>query len=243
MKARDFINQLLTCTRYRVEKVAPSFNHFADHKLQIDLEYIIAHRILKNKNFYFVQIGANDGVTDDPIYKLVSEHKLKGLLVEPLPDVFELLKKNYENNNLVKAVNLAVHPTAKNMSLYRIKEEEFLGKAASGKSSFSKEHLLKWKKKVDNLEELIIEEKVNCLHLMELLTQENINQVDLMQIDVEGFDFEVIKMIDFDKIKPSIIHYEHDHLSIDDTKSCLELLVKQGYKILSEKNDTIAYLV
>ena len=28
--------------------------------------------------------------------------------------------------------------------------------------------------------------------------------LDLLQIDTEGFDFEIIKMINFDKIKPSI---------------------------------------
>jgi hypothetical protein len=44
-------------------------------------------------NFFFVQIGANNGQRFDPIYELVTRHKLAGLAIEPLPDLFEELKK------------------------------------------------------------------------------------------------------------------------------------------------------
>jgi len=36
---------------------------------------------LKGEEFYFVQIGANDGKTDDPIREYIEKYHLKGLLV------------------------------------------------------------------------------------------------------------------------------------------------------------------
>jgi hypothetical protein len=36
--------------------------------------------------------------------------------------------------------------------------------------------------------------------------------VDLVQIDVEGKDFDVIQLIDFNWMIPQCIHYESSHL-------------------------------
>src|SRR5262245_49306956 len=60
-------------------------------------------------NFFFVQIGANDG--QDAIHELVVRHKLGGLAVEPLPDVFAKLRKTYHKYPKVKLCNLAIHKT------------------------------------------------------------------------------------------------------------------------------------
>lgn len=45
------------------------------------------------ENVKFIQIGANDGITDDPIRKYILNHNWKGVLVEPNASVFESLKK------------------------------------------------------------------------------------------------------------------------------------------------------
>mmetsp|Transcript_79962 Transcript_79962/g.213973 ORF Transcript_79962/g.213973 Transcript_79962/m.213973 type:complete len:161 (-) Transcript_79962:841-1323(-) len=44
---------------------------------------------------FFVEIGANDGKFADPLFEKVNAWKWRGLLVEPLEDVFRLLKQNY----------------------------------------------------------------------------------------------------------------------------------------------------
>ena len=68
--------------------------------------------------------------------------------------------------------------------------------------------------------------------------------IDLLQIDVEGYDYEIIKMIDFERVKPLIIHFEHGHLPIEQFEECLEVLIKQGYAIsVEDGGDTTAYIV
>lgn len=48
----------------------------------------------------FLQIGSNDGLTRDPIYQLISRNNgWCGLFVEPVPYLFERLKKNYSSVN------------------------------------------------------------------------------------------------------------------------------------------------
>ena len=52
-------------------------------------------------NFFFVQIGACDGVFVDPIHRFIIKHRWRGVLVEPVPYLFNLLMQNYEGYNLI----------------------------------------------------------------------------------------------------------------------------------------------
>ena len=47
------------------------------------------------EDFFFIQVGANDGRNGDPIFSLVTELGWKGILLEPQKLVFENLLRNY----------------------------------------------------------------------------------------------------------------------------------------------------
>ena len=59
------------------------------------LKLVVDSRIAAGQSVRFVQIGANDGVTGDPLRELVLKHQLSGIFVEPLPDLFARLQANY----------------------------------------------------------------------------------------------------------------------------------------------------
>ena len=45
-----------------------------------------------------IQIGANDGLRFDNINKYIKKYKPKAILVEPIKEYFNELKKNYKND-------------------------------------------------------------------------------------------------------------------------------------------------
>src|SRR5262245_27368062 len=47
--------------------------------------------------FFFVNIGANDGVSNDPIYPFLREHAWRGIVVEPFAPLLEELRSNYRD--------------------------------------------------------------------------------------------------------------------------------------------------
>ncbi|MGM0520097.1 MAG: hypothetical protein ACQERD_10685 [Campylobacterota bacterium] len=54
--------------------------------------------ILKKKELpYVVQVGANDGKSNDPIFKHLQKTECKAVFVEPQPDVYEKLLENYKD--------------------------------------------------------------------------------------------------------------------------------------------------
>jgi hypothetical protein len=52
---------------------------------------------------------------------------------------------------------------------------------------------------------------------------------------VEGYDGEIIKMIDFAAVRPAIIKHEHQHLSLSERKDVERILATHGYRLLREK--------
>ena len=84
-------------------------------------------------------------------------------------------------------------------------------------------------------------EKVKYLTLDQLLAKHQIRQLDLLQIDAEGYDFEILKTLDFNKVKPRFINYERVLLQ-DQEPACREMLEKHGYRLIDWGLDTLCIL-
>lgn len=208
------------------------------------LEFLIRAEIARHpgKTFNIVQIGANDGCRYDPYRKYIERFKLPGVLVEPIPDVYQKLVNNYKDQPQLAFENAAIGPENGSMPLYRLAENGEVLDGMSVYASFSRNHVEKFRNRAKTPME-IESIKVPVITFETLIEKHNIDHVSLLAIDTEGFDFEIIKSIDFNKIKPRIIEYEHSHLSYKDELECIKLLVSRGYKILrSCSDDTLAIL-
>ncbi len=67
-----------------------------------------------------------------------------------------------------------------------------------------------------------------------------IEQVDLIQIDAEGYDWPIIRSIDFARLRPRILRFEYRHMLGRDADACLALLADHGYRFIIEVRDIIA---
>lgn len=205
----------------------------------------------KVDNFYFIQVGSNDGFQNDPLYKFIKLFNWKGILLEPQKKAFDSLTKVYKKDNVIP-VNKAISHNTENRFLYKLGFTD--SRWASGISSFNKDHLeqkiadgyveKKCKKEgiipPENKDAWIVKETVYCTTFEELIDAYQISKLDLLQIDTEGFDFEVIKLLDFSLLKPGAIVYEHESLSLEDQKNCIEYLTKSGYNVNQFGRDSVA---
>jgi FkbM family methyltransferase len=157
---------------------------------------LVAKLLTQTSPIKFVQIGANDGVRFDSLYFTVTQHRWPGLVVEPLPDIFERLRSNYLDYPEVTPINIAVHPTDLVATIYRV-DQNHIGKCpdwAAGIASFLPNH----HEKLNIPSEFVVSEVVKCRPLMSILSEYKMLDASLLQIDTEGYDSEVIKMIDFE---------------------------------------------
>lgn len=208
------------------------------------LDKIIRNYNKTNKNFFFVQIGANDGLKADPMYLYVKKYNWKGILVEPVKYIFERLKENYNGTKNVYFENVAIADKDGYKNFYRLKHIK--GKDVplwyDEIGSFLKENVVKHKDKFPDLENYLITEKIRCLTLDSLFKKYNLKKIDFLQIDAEGYDYHIVKQIPFNKLKPKMIRYEDRHLSAEQQEYCKNLLIKNGYEIVKITGDTLAYL-
>ena len=215
-------------------------------KDEVNFLLTMLYFFLKRQNsLFYVQIGANDGVSFDPIFNFVMENKekIQGIVIEPSIDYYNQLVENYKILDNVKKLNIAIHNNEKKMDLYRVDKNkiEKLPGWTKGIGSFNKEH-----HNLSNLSsEFIVKESVNCISFKELIEQYKIENIDLLQIDTEGYDAEIILNIDFNSIKPKLIHFEHGMREGVMSRSTFDkvsaILHKNGYEIIIEPFDALAY--
>ncbi len=199
---------------------------------------------LKSDDFFFVQIGSNDGVIHDPLFQYINRYRWKGILVEPIDYYFERLKANYKDNPQLLFENVAISEKQEIRDFYRVKEElDFLPAWSKGLGTFYPQVLLKHRWLIPKLKNYIVKERVSCISLKQLFERHRVEKIDLLMIDTEGYDSEIIKQLDFDTIKPSIIIYEHKHLKTIDKKTCELLLEKQEYFLSKHFSNTMATLL
>lgn len=196
-----------------------------------------------NPNAKFIQIGSNNGISADPINKLIVENNWHGVLIEPIKYLFEDLKRNYSavQSRLIFE-NCAIGTTNGEVSFYRMKKSDLpdLPYWYDQIGSFNKDVVMKHANRIPHFSELFMEEKVSTITLRDLLSKHSISRIDLIQIDTEGYDFEILKMIPFGQMKIDFIMFENKHLKKSDFKKAIKMLKKNGYKIGLQYKDTIA---
>jgi FkbM family methyltransferase len=213
--------------------------HLSHKAPSIDiLDLAIRDLMSRKPDIFFLQIGAHDGVSYDPIHDYVTRFHWKGLLVEPQPAVFRKLRETYRDEKQLLFENSALAQRDGSIELHCF-ENANAEDHASMLTSTRKHYLAM---NGDGHRGALKTITVPALTLESLLAKHRIERVNLLQIDTEGFDFEIIKMIDFKRTKPEIIHYENNFLNRRQKSECARILGGQNYSLLNLGIDTIAYL-
>lgn len=204
-------------------------------------ERIMEKTFKKEKDFSFIQVGANDGVSFDDLYSFVTNRNSKGVVIEPIKEYFNELVANYKNFDNIKPVNMAVYINKTVLKIHKINPDRISNYPdwVKGIASLDKEH----HKKTDISQEDMITEDVNADHLMKIVRKNyngDIKKLDFLQVDTEGFDYQVIKMIDFEIMTPKILKFEHVNVTEKEIKELNVMLSNKGYKMFNEGGDTIA---
>jgi FkbM family methyltransferase len=195
------------------------------------LPFVVAQELLRNPRLTFLQIGAFDGVGDDDLRELVFAHQLHGVLVEPQPLAFARLQQAYKHQPQVTLLQAAIAEQEGTRDLYCRRG------AASMAASFDREHL----RRHGIPDEEIIAQPVACHTVTSALGVGRLERADLIQIDAEGYDWRIIRSIDFARIQPRILRFEYRHIPPREADECLSFLAERGYRFLVESRDIIAH--
>ncbi|WP_242094289.1 FkbM family methyltransferase [Aestuariivivens sediminicola] len=199
-------------------------------------------KYIPNRDIQVLQIGSNDGVSGDPLNKLIKKnYKWNVLFVEPIPSLFEKLKVNYGLDKRYKFENAGINKDGKPQKFYRIGDEAFdkiinLSEDYKQIGSFSREQVKKLSS--EEVKNYIEELDVTCMNLDELLNKHKIKTLDLVQIDAEGYDWKILSQLNLEIFKPEMIIFEVLNLLEIEKKQALNFL-KNSYYIFHMRIDYI----
>ena len=174
-----------------------------------------------------IQIGANDGRRFDVINKYIEQYKTKSILVEPIKEYFDQLKKNYTSHGNIFFENLAISVKNQINYLYKVKTIDLdkYDEHIKGISSFDFNHLIKHGVKKKH----ITKEKIESTSIIKLFEKYNFD-INLLFIDAEGYDADiVIDLLENSNFKPIII-IEYVHIQSTTFKKLNNLLKEKNYK-------------
>jgi FkbM family methyltransferase len=199
----------------------------------------------------FIQLGASDGLRNDPIREFVVWNEWSGVFVEPIPPVFDMLKGNYgylDRDELSFANCLVTDQDHVSHTIYAYSEEflseydleermEFLRK-----SSIHKEHLNQFIPVEKRSDEVIEEFQIPSFTLKSLIEGFfPYEEVDLLVIDVEGAELPILRQLQTLISLPRAVFYESEHLN-EDFDVAIELLSGMGYSTEHVGGNSLARL-
>lgn len=193
-------------------------------------------------DIFFLQIGAHDGKTDDKLYPFARARSWKGVLIEPVPYLFDRLVANYASSTGMIFENKALMAKDGEALMYRLREtEDPLPPWYDQLCSFNRDVIMRHKKSIPNIEDYLIEERVECISFATLVARHRIDHIDLILIDTEGYDLEILKTIDFHRFHPKLVIYEQKHLSHAEKVAAVRLLERNAYAVHRSGANNIAH--
>lgn len=211
--------------------------------------------ITEKAGFAVVQLGAFVGKTsNDPLFEAIGKRLREGqgklVVVEPVKCYFDELVNNYRNIPGVAFENVAIADRSGPATFYRLGVDpvayghpEWLSQLGSLKKERMTELWDKYEGDKTLKEFYLanqVEEIVECITFPDLMSRHNLREVDLLQIDVEGYELEILRTIDFNKFPTRFVNYEC--VLLHEKRADAESLMSGwGYRLIDYNQDTFCY--
>ena len=205
-------------------------------------DVVCRHMFEVGPELTFVQIGAYDGVSTDPLRKYIERCGWSGVMLEPQPRPANQLRALYRHNPKIVILEAALDSERRKRNLYTIEAGGF-PEWAGGMASFDRNHILRQKYLIEGLEGMVRELRVDCVIFDDILDYLPENRLDLLQIDAEGADGQILLLFPFERLKPAIIHWEIKNMTRSQQEQALDRVITHGYRVSrSGGEDALAVL-
>jgi FkbM family methyltransferase len=205
-----------------------------------------------------VQVGANDGVINDPLHDFLRRfpERTEVTLIEPQRALIPYLEANYAFHPARRIFNGAVGPAGV-LCLHSITPQAWdkidapyardwpAYRAPTGVTSTDRDHVIRWLRTYGrpglDVEAAVVREEAPSLPLPDLLDRLSVGRrIDVLQVDAEGFDDEVIFHAAIEETQPRLINFEMANLPAPRFQALTQHLQANGFTISEQGGDCLA---
>jgi FkbM family methyltransferase len=181
-----------------------------------------------------LQVGACDGLRDDPLHHFLTTRPCRAHLLEPLPENFQRLQNTYAAHPHITLHCEALTDTASGTATLHVPEG---GGDIKTVASFD-----------PTLHKVILIDEirygptrpveVRTITITDFCRREHITHFHIIQIDAEGMDARLVTSILRAGLRPAILNFEHLHIKTGEVKPLFTLLETCGYHWLHDNLNT-----
>jgi len=183
-----------------------SFSHVTSKGEPLD---ILLDSIMKKTNGFFIELGANDGLTQSNTAMLEFNRGWKGILIEPSPNAYAECCKNRPAS---MCFNLACVSNTFEGNEVR---GDFNGSMMSSVDGLRKER------------QDLVSVKVSTLE--KILDSVGATTIDLLSLDTEGYELEILKGLNLNKHRPRYMLIE---IYTNEYSTIIEYLSNHSYNLV-----------
>lgn len=185
----------------------------------IILEGLLRSYVFKKRkrfsDIFYVEIGGNHPIRHSTTYLFYRKYECHGIIIEPIPQLCDVLRKVRPRDNIIEAVVSSSHDS--HATLYVARHHAL--------SSLNKGHISKF---TGNGGDIVDEINVKNINVNALISSIS-SPVDFLSVDTEGKDFDILNGIDYAKFRPSFIQCEPG----EDLEKTLILMAQQKYQLVA----------
>lgn len=198
------------------------------------------HRAIKSlfasESGYFIEAGANNGVTRSNTYYLAKHCGWRGLLIEPIPQRAIECRQARPESTTVHAALVAADVPGATVELIDMDRMSMVASDANALSAREHEARFAGIAARYGSDATVRRHCVPARSLAGILAEQGNPRVDFFSLDVEGLELEVLRGLDFAVCAPRYILVEDW-----DKTGVADFLVSKGYRIHSRlgEKDTL----
>jgi FkbM family methyltransferase len=152
----------------------------------------------------FVEAGANDGINQSNTFYFEKHRRWRGLLVEPVPELAERCRQNRPRAIVERCALVPFDRAGESLSMVFTNLTSIVRGAM--KTPDDEARHIAAGSAIQNVTPYELE--VVGQPLSELLDRHGLQHVDLLSLDVEGFELQALKGIDFTRHRPRFVLVE-----------------------------------
>jgi FkbM family methyltransferase len=196
----------------------------------------------QDKDLVFVEIGAYDGVQNDPVHSFVKTYRWVGVVVEPNPKAFAALKENYRGQPGISLENVAISNSLGERMFYYLPSEYSEPNWLQQIGTFERHAIELNLAALPELLPKVQTKMVKTITLAELVRRNRVPRIDLLIVDAEGMEWEIISQISELASIPKYILFEWTCLAQEALAKLVTFLRNQHYEMYSCGPDALAVL-
>ena len=182
-----------------------------------ELDYLI-EQYIDFENGFFVEAGANNGYSQSNTYSLEALKGWRGLLIEPVPRLWQICKRNRPGS---VSINAALVSDEYASPIVQLEYANLMTSvsAASSNMAFDEDHI-KRGREFDRGSSYCMERvTAPAITLTQIFNEYKVKRVDFMSLDLEGYEVEALKGLDLARYAPERILVE-----VRDSQAVLDIL-------------------